>query len=83
MSINPGFHDMGQHCECFNESNKWHKAGWEDGVRHERERSKVLAEALKVLFNPCTCNPVGPCECDGEIAKEALKKYEEMGNVGS
>ena len=29
----------------------WHKAGWDDGVAHERKRSEILVEALKKIGN--------------------------------
>ena len=60
----------------------WHKAGWGDGVRHERKRSEILVEALNSIrqfWNGGNDSAVDAIENAEGIAKEALQSYEREG----
>lgn len=66
MSINLGFHDMGQHCECYNDLRKEINA-----LRQENERYK---EVLITIRN-------NNCFKEASLwAKQALEDY--FPNVG-
>ena len=60
----------------------WHKAGWDDGVAHERKRSEILVEALNSIrqyWNGGNDSAVDAIENAEGIAKEALQSYEREG----
>ena len=55
----------------LNTFEEWHKAGWNDGVAHEKKRAGVLIRALETLkfYSPN----------DLAEAKEALEQYRREG----
>jgi hypothetical protein len=90
MSINPGFHEMGQHCECYIEISKL-KADLEEQclllgksgsreAKHLTEIEKLKAELAnrpKCDNDPGTTHYLG-CECHETAWKKEVEKLKKQ-----